>query len=316
MKNLALAAAILLVLFTSRATWADEPAASYTRTERVIYGEKDGLSLTMDIFQPKENGNGRGIVFIVSGGWHSGREMITWLIPQPHEFLRRGYTVFAVMHGRQPKYTVPEILPDIHRAVRFIRHNAARYNVDGEKLGVCGASAGGHLSLMQGMAGAEGDPKAADPIDRLSSRVAAVGCFFPPTDFLNYGKEGESALGEGVLARLAAAFDFREWNSETNRFERVTDTNKRREIGRAISPITHVSADDPPTLIIHGDADALVPIQQAQIIIEKLKSVGVPAKLVVREGKAHGWDGAGWASQVEPIADWFDEHLRSAVAGQ
>ena len=250
MKQALIATLIVAAALLSPAAFADEPAG-YTRTERVIYGEKDGMSLTMDIFQPKTNANGRGIIFIVSGGWHSARDMITWLIPQPHEFLRRGYTVFAVMHGRQPKYTVPEILPDLHRAVRFIRHHAADYKVDPDKLGVSGASAGGHLSLMQGMAGVEGNAKAADPIDRLSSRVAAVGCFFPPTDFLNYGKEGQSGLGEpdSVLAMLAAAFDFHELSQETKRFERITDTAKRREIGRAISPITHVSPDDPPTLI-------------------------------------------------------------------
>ena len=115
------------------------------------------------------------------------------------ELLKRGYTVFAVVHGSQPKYTIPEILEDINRAVRFIRHHAKDYRVDPDRLGIAGASAGGHLSLMQGTSGDLGNKGAKDPIDRESSRVQAVACYFPPTDFLNYGKPGEITLGDGVL---------------------------------------------------------------------------------------------------------------------
>ena len=84
------------------------------------------------------------------------------------------------------------------------------------------------------------------------------------------------------------------------------------EIGSEISPVTHVTADDPPTLIIHGDADKLVPIQQAQLIIEKLKAAGVPAELVVKEGKAHGWPNL--TADMTVIADWFDKYLAAPAA--
>src|SRR5439155_3550362 len=101
------------------------------------------------------------------------------------EFLKRGYTVFAVVHGSQPKFTVPEILLDMHRAVRYIRSHAQDFKIEPERIGITGGSAGGHLSLMQGTAGDLGDPKARDPVERVSSRVQAVACFFPATDFLN-----------------------------------------------------------------------------------------------------------------------------------
>src|SRR5262249_20570919 len=111
-----------------------------------------------------------------------------------------------------PKFTIPEILEDMHRAVRFIRHHAKDYAVDPERLGIFGASAGGHLSLMQGTAGKpaadDKDPKSKDPINRLPSRVQAVACFFPPTDFLNYGEKGREALGRGTLKGFKAPFDF------------------------------------------------------------------------------------------------------------
>src|SRR5262245_29513641 len=143
------------------------------------------MALTMDDYLPKAKRNVAGIVYAVSGGWFSGKQFAP---PRNYdEFLRRGYVVFAVYHGSQPRFSIPEVLDDMNRAVRYVRRNAHNYGVDKERLGMAGASAGGHLSLMQGCAPREGDPKASDPVDRESSRVAAVACFFPPTDFLNYG---------------------------------------------------------------------------------------------------------------------------------
>src|SRR4029079_7855977 len=130
---------------------------------------------------------------------------------------------------------------------------------------------------------------AMDPVDRESSRVQAVACFFAPTDFLNYGKPGENAIGRGTLKNFRAPFDFAELDPKTHHFVLITDEAKIEEIGKEISPINHVSSDDPPTLIIHGDADKLVPMQQSQMIVEKLKAAGVKAKLIVKPGAAHGW---------------------------
>ena len=168
---------------------------------------------------------------------------------------------------------------------------------------------------MQGTAGDLGDQSAKDPIDKTSSRVQAVGCFFPPTDFLNYGKPGENAVGRGILSGFKPPFDFQEQDPTTKVFRPITDEARILEIARQISPVNHVSADDPPTLIIHGDADVLVPIQQAELILEKLKSAGVETKLVVKKGAAHGWPDL--LKDTATIADWFDEHLKAKqkVAG-
>jgi acetyl esterase/lipase len=277
-----------------------------TRIEDVIYGRKYGMALTMDVFKPAEP-NGLGVVFAVSGGWFSAKEAIRLEFVEP--LMNRGYTVFAVMHGSQPKFAIPEILTDMHRAVRYIRHNAAKYDVDPERLGIFGGSAGGHLSLMQGAAGLPGDPESKDPVERQSSRVQAVACFFPPTDFLNYGKEGELGLGRGKLSKFRAPFDFEEWDEPTYHFVEIEDEEKLLEIGRQISPVTHASADDPPMLIIHGDADDLVPIQQAKLMINKLQEAGVEAKLITKPGAAHGW--GDMPSDLYTFADWFDEHLKT-----
>ncbi len=281
-------------------------AAAFTRSRDVIYGRKAGLALTMDVFAPKEKANGRGIIFVVSGGWRSRPEGI---IPEMYRpFLERGYTVFAVVHGTQPKFTIPEILDDMHRAVRFIRYHAKDYHIDPDRLGITGASAGGHLSLMMGTAGIPGDPRADDPVDRVSSCVQAVACFFPPTDFLNWSKPGGVLDVHTIDSRFKAAVDFTELDNTQRIFVRVTDEKKVQDILRRISPATHVSADDAPTLIIHGDKDKLVPLQQSEMIVARFKEVGVPAKLIVKKGCGHGWFTI--LKDAETCADWFDQYLK------
>ncbi|HTG43952.1 MAG TPA: alpha/beta hydrolase [Verrucomicrobiae bacterium] len=276
----------------ANALWVSS-ADSFTRTEDVIYGRKFGVALTMDVFQPPEP-NKAAVLFMVSGGFFSAKEAINPKMYKP--FLDHGYTVFAIVHGSQPKFIIPEITQDIHRAIRFIRHNASKYGVDPQKFGISGASAGGHLSLTMGTQGKKGSPDAKDPIDRESSEVQAVACLFPPTDFLNYGADGVDAVGVGILAAFKAAFG-----------PRAESTESRAVYGKEISPLNFLSREAPPTLIIHGDADKLVPFQQSELFVNKAKELGVKAELIRREGKDHGWPGI--EQDVEVLALWFDQHL-------
>ncbi|MEY2407834.1 MAG: hypothetical protein QOF48_504 [Verrucomicrobiota bacterium] len=269
--------------------------AKVVRTEDVIYGRKFGTALTLDVFEPRSK-NGCAILFMVSGGFFSSHEAIN---PKSYEpFLNRGYTVFAIVHGSQPKFQIPEIVEDIHRAVRYVRHHADRWQLNPDKFGITGASAGGHLSLTMGTQGHPGKPDAKDPIDRRSSAVQAVACFFPPTDFLNWGEKGEDGVGYGPTAQFKPAFG-----------SKADSAEGRQELGRAISPIRFVTSNMPPTLVIHGDADKLVPIFQARSFETKCREQGAPFQLVVRAGADHGW-GAGMAPDMELFADWFDRHLR------
>src|SRR6516164_6067002 len=144
-------AAILVSL--TPITSADDVA--FTRKEDVIYGRKYGTALTMDVFTPRANAKGIGVVFVVSGGFFSSHAAINPSFIRP--FIDRGFTVFAVVHGSQPRFTVPEIIQDMNRSVRFIRHHARDYGIDPDQIGIYGASAGGHLSLMLGTAGEKGD---------------------------------------------------------------------------------------------------------------------------------------------------------------
>ncbi len=280
-------------------------AAPFTRQGDVIYGHKDGMALTMDVFTP-EKANHAAVIWIVSGGLYSSHELIQPIFILP--FLARGYTVFAVVHSSQPRYTATEVIPDIGRAVRFIRSRAAEFKIDPMRIGITGASSGGHLAVYQGVTGDQGNPEAKDPVEQVSSRVQAVACFFPPTDFLNYGAPGKVNLGTGCLAPFKAVFDFQELDASKRNLVSVRDPARRLEIGRQVSPVYHVTKDDPPTLIIHGDADTLVPLQQSERLIGCLKEAGVPAELIVKPGAGHGWPTI-WLD-IDKFADWFDKYLK------
>jgi acetyl esterase/lipase len=297
-------AAALAVSAPARA----QDVAVITHKEDVIYGRKFGTALTMDVFTPKQKANGAGIIYCVSGGWFSNHDAIN--AGTLKEFLRRGYTVFAVVHGSQPKFNIEEILQDMHRAVRYIRYHAKEFNIDPDRLGITGGSAGGHLSLMQGVAGTEGDAKAKDPVDRVSSRVQAVACIFSPSDFLNWGEKGKLMLGTHAIVPVQGAFAFYEQDKKSLVLVPVTDEEKRKEIGKKISPIYHVASDSPPTLIVHGDQDKLVPIEQAERMIAKLKEAGVSAELIVKKGGGH--DGPTIEFSLPKVADWFDKYLKKA----
>jgi acetyl esterase/lipase len=275
-------------------------AAAFQRQEDIIYGRKDGVALTMDVFQPEQT-NGFGIVFAVSGGWFSSKAAISPAFYK--SFLDRGYTVFAVVHGSQPKFQIPEIIRDMNRAVRFIRHNAGRFGIDPNHIGMSGMSAGGHLSLIIGTQGGMGDPKAKDPVDRDSSAVQCVACFFPPTDFLNYGAPHTNVLGEGTLATYRPAFG-----------NIPSDPEARQKYGESISPIYWITTNLPPTLIIQGDADTLVPPQQAISFRDRADALGNNVKVILKSGKEHGWK--DFEPDTESCSDWFDRYLRGKKTEQ
>lgn len=288
------------LLFPCGAT-AQEP--TFTRKRDVIYNFKEGVATTMDVFTPRNN-NGAAIIEVVSGGFNSSREAIR---PNYPIWLSRGYTVFAVVHGNQPRFQVTDMARDVTRAVRYIRYNAKVFGIDPQRIGVTGASSGGCLALLTAAGSDDGKAGARDPVERVSGRVQAVACFFPITDWLNFGGPGKERLQPGEHPRgLGASFGFMERDKD-GALTRVTGREKLREIGRTISPISRITKAYPPALIYHGDKDNLVPLEQSERFIEKLKEAGVECKLVVKADAGHGWN---LAQDQRAMADWFDVHLK------
>lgn len=270
-------------------------ATAQERIRDVVYQKRAGFALTMDVFKPAKP-NGIGVIFVVSGGWVSSHDMISPEVARP--FTDRGITVFEVVHGAQPKFLVPEIVTDVQRAVRFVRSNAKTYGVDENRLGIFGASAGGHLSLMVGGLGVPGNVDAKDPVDRVSSGVQAVGAYYPPTDMLNYGKEGQKAFELPMLSVFFPAFGI----------TKATPKEQLDTLAEKLSPIKLVTANYPPTYLIQGDKDPLVPPQQAQIFIAALTEKGVKNTLVIVPNAAH--DAILLVSpEASKLADWFVQTL-------
>ena len=282
MKRLLVAAVVAALLAAPLSAGADAEIHA-----DVVYGHKMGMALTFDALVPADQ-NGAAVLFMVSGGWIS-----RW--SDPHrivsgdsrragaigDLLDNGYAVFMVRHGSAPLFKVPEAVADVRRAVRYVRLHADDFGVDPDRLGVTGGSAGGHLSLMLGNASDEGNAESDDPIEQTGNRVAAVVAYFPPVD----------------LQSLAGPND---------RFPAL-DFDPAK--AAAISPLLLVSDDDPPTLLVHGDADQLVPLANSERIKAAFDEANVTSKLIVIEGAGHGFGGENGQRAASALVAWFNEHL-------
>lgn len=271
-----------------------------TVTADVVYGHKDGMALVMHVFQPTKP-NGASVIQIVSGGyiseWGPAEPYIRGLQP----YLSSGYTVFTVFHGSSPRYTVVDAAADMRRAVRFIRSRASQFAIDPDRIGAVGASAGGHLALMLATTGDDGDAAALDPVGRAGSRVAAAVAIAAPSDFQEPDSVVPMAVKRGGTTeaggkRLQAAFNF------------------ERTLGSTVSPVRHVTPDDAPTLLIHGDADLLVPVENSKQMYAQFQSNRVSSEFVALAGVGHGT--ASTPSGREELgkitsraAAWFDRYL-------
>ena len=274
-------------------------------TPDVVYGHKAGMALTFDVFMPSQP-NGAAILNMVSGGWFSA-----WTDPERAQagyqtLLDRGFTVFAIRHGSAPRFNVPEAYADVTRAVRFVRLHAPHFGLDPDRIGVYGGSAGGHLSLMLGLASDEGDPDATDEVLRQSSRVAAVVAHFPPVDLRQ-----RTTPSERFPARIPdTPLSFAGGLAMPGAAEAFVALDFEDELRASVSPIVHVSADDPPTLLIHGTADALVDFNNSELMHSALVASGVETGLVVIEDAGHGFQTAeDRAKASNALISWFEEHL-------
>ncbi len=292
---------VLLLLILTASLAAQENAPSKIDVDvipDVVYGHKDGMALTFDVFKPKKARNGAAVIFMVSGGWVSRytppesflNPLSTSSAPRFQDLLNNGFTVIALRHGSSPKYLIPEIVADVRRGVRFIRHYAKRWEIDPNRLGVYGGSAGGHLSLMIGLASDSGDPAAGEDFMKASDRVQAVVAYFPPVDLRPLVRGLNPPPTGTVLDRFPAL-------------------NFEKEKAADFSPIVFVTSDDPPTLLIHGDQDPLVNISNSQIIFDALKKNSVKTDFITITGASHGFRGEDAKRAMAATVSWFEQTL-------
>lgn len=275
----------MLALLTFTAARADD----VTITPDVVYGHKDGLALTYDVLRPA-NADGAAVLWIQSGGWYSGWTEPRNFLVAGKPYLDKGFTLYVVRHGSAPRYNILEAAADVRRAVRHIRGDAKRFDVDPDRLGVVGGSAGGHLTLVLATTGDDGDPQAKDPVLKQSSRIAAAAALYPPTDLRTWVTDPPKPIREHPRLKEPLSFD----------------------PARApeVSPLVNVDEKTAPILLIHGDKDELVPIEHSTNIVAALDKTKVPHKLVTIEGAAHGFSKEQTASRVVPeLVGWFEKHL-------
>ena len=263
-------------------------------TPDVVYGHKFGMALTFDMFQP-ENQNGAGVIIINSGGWQSDFPNLYEYtadgirLKNEDDFLSKGFTVFWVRHGSSPKFEMHEIISDLRRAIRFIRFNAEEYGIDAERLGLFGASSGGHLALLLATTPDIGNPESIEEFEKGTGRVAAVVAYFPPTDLISW-VDYLSNNNPEILEQLP-----------------VLDIGEDQL--REFSPINFVSADDAPILIIQGDKDPAIPVSQGESMHQALQEAGVESKFIIIPGAGHGFEGEDSDRAEAERMNWFEENL-------
>ena len=287
-----IASAVALALFSYLPIKGDDPwtvTGIKSDIQRdVVYGHKDGLALTMDVFQPVESPNGMAIISILSGGWFS-----KWDPKFAHDwgaarYIHAGFTVFAVRHGSSPKYDMEEIVGDIKLSVRFLRQNADRFEIDPDKIAITGISSGGHLALVIGTSGDDGDPDAENEVMRYSSRVGAVAALVPPTD-----------LTVTVWA-----------SPESKPFHRsMPALDLSIEEAKQVSPVSLVTSDDAPVMIYMAEKDESVPPIHGLWMKKALEEYGIPCRHYVIPNAAH-WPGTENFKEFQLDAvEWFIEHM-------
>lgn len=293
----------ILLLLWACAALAQEfklETVKFRATEDVVYGYKDGLALTYDVLIPETKAKGLGVLILASGSWKSKKSLPVdeaklrgqhWI----QGLLNGGFTVFVVRHGSNPRYFVPEMIGDVQRAVRFVRLHAKEYGIDPHRLGLTGGSSGGHLALMAALQADGGKADSKDEVEHISSRVQALVTWFPPTDLINFGAENGYKQLQATRPQLFSDI-----------FGKITDLEAQL---KAISPINFATETAPPVLLIHGDADKTVPVQQAHLFKARYEALKRPVQVIIQPGGGHTY-WLGLEKNYPAVWEWLDRYLR------
>lgn len=288
-------APLFAALFVAGSAFA---ADSFTIQSNVVYGMYSGAALLLDVYKPASP-NGYGVIYISGSGWTAP---LAYSAPELKSngqsklyataLVKAGYTVFSVNHRALPRFRYPGPVEDVQRAVRFIRHNAKVYGIRADRIGASGGSSGGHLVSMLGTLDGKGNASDPDPVERESAKVQCVVARAAPIDFLT-GTNGSFILG--MTRPLPEAKDSAEYRLHVE-----------------ASPVFHVTPDDPPFLLMHGDKDESVNFAQSEEMEAKLKAAGVTVKLLRIAGAGHGPTFPGAVNPPDYLGEmvrWFDMYL-------
>jgi len=297
MKEFRVLQFVVLIAILSTLKLSAQPELNAAKVDRnVVFGMYSGLALLMDVYYP-ENPNGYGIIHITGSGWARRYTYDAKMINhnrhvkiQGEALVKAGYTLFSINHRAAPRFTYPAAVEDAQRAVRFVRYNAAKFGINPDRIGAIGGSSGGYLVCMLGVLDGNEIPMDDTQINRMSSKVQCVIANAPPTSFLD--------------------FDSRNVDSFLGFIKRERPSSIEYKVAQEASPIFHVSPDDPPFLLVHGDKDEIVPVSHSKNMYKKLKEMNVVSELYVVEGGAHGPGLVNTPEWKIEFVNWMDEHLK------
>jgi acetyl esterase/lipase len=283
-----LAAALLLAFAapaSAQAPKGPKPPDGARAERNLEYGPHERNKL--DVFVPKGDGPFPLVIWVHGGGWEGGSKETN---PAVALLLGKGYAVAGVNYRLSKQAVFPAQIHDCKAAVRYLRANAAKYHLDPDRFGAWGASAGGHLVALLGTSGGVAELEGEVGTKTGSSRVQAVCDWFGPTDLLRLSPP---LAKENAVTRLLGGAP-----------------STRKALAVSADPITHITKDDPPFLVIHGTNDRLVPLAQSKLLHAALKTANVESELVVLDGAGHGGKEFGTDANRAKIVAFFDRHLK------
>jgi acetyl esterase/lipase len=274
--------------------------------KNIVFGMYSGLALLMDVHHPAQS-NGYALIVVPGSGWTSRQTYdatpLTALVSSVRFFVPKlldaGYTLFVVNHRNGPRFQYPAAVEDVQRAVRFIRHNAGAYGVNPDRIGAVGYSSGAYLAALLGVLNTTEDTEDPDPVNRVSARVQCVVAAATPADLTHY-RTPEWALFMGQLVTRTGG----------------PPDHIALKAYRAASPVTHVTSSSAPMLLLHGDADALVPSTMAETMRDAMEKAGAPVKLILLPGGSHDFAGEtdahpDWPDFFSESVSWIGRHLQA-----
>jgi len=260
----------------------------------LAYVPDGGPRRTLDLYLPaKADGPLPLVVWVHGGGWQGGSKEGGPALP----LLADGYAVASINYRLSQHAPFPAQIHDCKAAVRWLRAHAAEYQLDPDRVGAWGGSAGGHLVALLGTSGGVKDLEGDLGNPDQSSRVQAVCDTCGPTDLnttLN-GAEARTTVAPMLEKLLGGPLE------------------EKRDLARIASPLTHVTPDDPPMLILHGDHDPLVPLHQAVGLYDALRAAKVEVELQVTAGAGHD-AGLGKPEVQQTVRVFFGKHLKHKSA--
>ena len=270
----------------------------FTKQTDILYATAENHPLLLDLYTPNNTPNPTNpplIVWVHGGAWREGTKDEMPLLP----LVNRGFAIASIDYRLSPVAPFPAQIHDIKAAIRYLRANAAAYNINTERIAIAGSSAGGHLAALVGVT--NNHPHLEGTIGNHTdqpSSVHAIIDYYGPTDFTTILDQSTvHGLGVRVPALQLLLGD---------------QPENTPRLAKLASPVSHVDPNDPPLLIFHGDQDIQVPINQSHQLHGLYKKHNLTAQLEVVHNGGHGGDLFYQSNQLDQIDAFLQQHLKTS----